>query len=1681
MKRVLKLTLMSLMALMCVVLPMKAVAATVASGSCGDNLTWVLDDGGTLTISGTGVMEDYSSNPTSQPWSSYRSSIKSIYIHSGVESIGAYAFSECETLTTMVLGDTLSTIGAYAFNLCSNLKTVDMPDAVSKMGHHAFYDCRNLKTIQLSENLTKIPQSAFGYCKALESVTIPDSVLSIEENAFNATSALKEIQLSNNLRTICTRAFQSSGLSSVEIPQSVEIIQELAFVYSAMSKITFTGAAPSFSDDALAFLTATVRYPVNDSSWTADVMQQYGGTIRWETYINTVASGSCGTDLNWLLDGTGKLTVSGSGHMNSYYEFDMEDNVAPWGIYKDKILTVEIGDGVSSIGSHAFFNCDQIIFVEIGENVYSIGDSAFSDCTSLQSVSIPDGSICSISPRAFENCVSLESITLPTGKYEYDIQHYTFLNCTGLKNITFGENVRGIRESSFQGCSSLESIAFPKNITGIAASAFKDCTSLWDIQFLHGHEDPIGIDPHAFVGMTSNVYLTLPDSACIVCDCHAVSEESPVAESCIAGFFVEDSHKFYQDVGEILFSKDCSELICYPSGRNASYYTIPDNTRIIRENAFIGETDLTRITIPVSVTTIDSAFEGCCKLENITFEGNAPQISDRAFVGVTATIHYPVQDSTWDHSVVSHNYGGTLTWWMPNGSLNGYCGENAQWRFDENSETLIISGSGSISDVHPMYDYYGSLICMDSPWKAIANQIQTVIVGSDITYVGASVFAECANLELIKFKGDAPKFAADIFSCEKHGANASIYVSYPAYCDGWTQNVMQQYGGNITWTTEGGEIVEENNIMRLTMDKNKTHCLVGSTVPIIVTISPWNAERELVYSVHDNSILVSDDQHGISELSRDFKCLKEGVSTVTVTDKYTGKSVTQEITVVAPTVVTSLPFEDTIDVPVGDYRKFYSFTPSETGIYTVSRELDMSLRGFSIWFTGGVIGYAATEKLLILEAGTEYQFEVGFYECDGTETDAFRIEKNTEIENRNLVLLDESLVISPLAKGCDAMVYYTGTKTLKWTSSDPSVAEFEFILDGRAHFSVKRAGTTTITVTDGVYSDSLIITSAEPPSLQLDTPLPANTADSGMYVFTAPKQGKYVFTMDSGTERLKSRLETVYPADLTYTFTETTSTISKTMEAGETYWFIVSGTDDIAVDQNVTLTVTKASNTNGAVMQIYPTHHRQFEYLMLRSGFTPVDYSENVVNWEISDKHILGECEETLRNGGKAYDIYSTGEVTVTATSESGMTASCTLLVGTCGKNARWFIKDGTLTIFGSGKVDDFGRLGEYDRQAPLAPWQPYSESINTIIVAEGITGLGRCTFIDCINVTSIILPDTLRTIGAGAINSCTSLTDIVIPDSVTEIGVYAFTGCESLTNITLPKKITHISESMFNYCNSLNSITIPANVTSIGELAFSICENLEEIYFEGDAPAFASAVFMDVDATAYYPANNDSWTESIMQDYEGNIKWKAYCPDNHAEVVDYAVSPTCTETGLTEGKHCSACGKILVEQKSVPAVGHSYGKPIFTWGDNYSCTAVFACKNCSDRHTVACTITSITGGNPVQTVYTAKAVLNGHSYTDTKTITASPPEHTTHTAGSQWFSDNNSHWKQCTGCEEKMNIAAHIPGKEATENTSQKCSICGYVLQTPMGLDWFFERQEKPDNYLWASGYYAKIMEQYG
>ena len=239
MKKILSLILCAALLLSCCpIIPLQAAAAT--SGTCGENLTWTLDDAGTLTISGTGPMTNYSYYDT--PWYDYN--IKNVIIGDSVTTIGECAFWSCgDSLTSVTIGDSVTTIGDFAFDNCGSLTSVTIPDSVTTIGDYAFDDCDSLTAVTIGDSVTTIGECTFRNCSSLTSITIPDSVTTIYMGAFYWCDSLTTVTVGNGVTTIGFGAFTAcAGLTTVTVGDSVTTIGDEAFYgCDSLTDVYYTG------------------------------------------------------------------------------------------------------------------------------------------------------------------------------------------------------------------------------------------------------------------------------------------------------------------------------------------------------------------------------------------------------------------------------------------------------------------------------------------------------------------------------------------------------------------------------------------------------------------------------------------------------------------------------------------------------------------------------------------------------------------------------------------------------------------------------------------------------------------------------------------------------------------------------------------------------------------------------------------------------------------------------------------------------------------------------------------------------------------------------------------------------------------------------------------------------------------------------------------------------------------------------------------------------------------------------------------------------------------------------------------------------------------------------------------------------------------------------------------------
>ncbi len=421
-------------------LPTGALAAGDSSGQCGDNLTWTLDEDGTLEISGTGDMWDYGFGTTS-PWGN--------------------------SIKTVILDKDVTSIGNRAFWFCPSLRGVTLPAGLTRIGNQAFSNCFQLKSIGIPDSVTEVGSSAFAYCNGLESVTIPVGVASIGLGAFSGCWNLTKIDVdadNANYKSIDGVLFSLDGSTLIQCPGGKE------------GNYVIPPAVASVGVSAFAYCDVLESIVVH--AGVTDIGRSAFASCEDLGHIDVDANNPNYKDIDGVLfskDGTTLIQYPG-GKAGDY----------------------TIPAGVEKIGYNAFFRCKMLGDIRIPDSVISIDYWAFLGSNLVENQhdgvvyidgwaldyegAMPEGTTLvlkegtrGIANSAFVGEMELVDVVIPDS-----VKHIgggAFSNCAALEKITFPTELVSIGDYAFQGCG-FETVIIPADVTSIGDYAFSNCERL---------------------------------------------------------------------------------------------------------------------------------------------------------------------------------------------------------------------------------------------------------------------------------------------------------------------------------------------------------------------------------------------------------------------------------------------------------------------------------------------------------------------------------------------------------------------------------------------------------------------------------------------------------------------------------------------------------------------------------------------------------------------------------------------------------------------------------------------------------------------------------------------------------------------------------------------------------------------------------------------------------------------------------------------------------------------------------------------------------------------------------------------------------------------------------------------------------------------------------------------------
>ena len=785
----------------------------------------------------------------------YCSSLTGIVIPDTVTVIPDNAFYNCSALRTVDIGNGVTEIGKEAFNLCKSLTELTVPDSVVTIGDTAFGSCSAMTSLTLGDGVTSIGTRAFASCSKLASVDIGRSLSTIGTQAFSACPVLTTITLDEENEALClsdgvlysedmTRLLlvPASVTGHFDIPDTVTVIGDSAFTNRGnITSVTIPGGVTEIGDYAFYCCTGLTDLVLPDTV-TAVGKYAFGGSTALKTIIipDSVTSigertfNSC-TALEQVTLGNGITTLPDYAFSNC-----------------SALTAVVLPEGLTALGSYAFSGCKNLASITFPASLSAIGDWAFKACYGLkeitftgdapvyggssvfngvtamvyypmgnptwteealsadvsgtltwvpydtvsevasgwsgnttwvltsdgvltfsgkgrmknytyksempwytymdqiESVVIGDG-ITSIGDYAFYG-FGITSIQIPESVTT--IGSFAFKNAAQLDNVVLPSGLTKLGESAFYACTSLSSIEIPAALWTIQPYTFKNCTGLTELILNEGNLQKIADGAFYNTALTA---VELPDCLSIL-DSYVFKNCSQLAEVKLSASLtqIREASLYGTAISHIEIPEGVTSIKPYAFKNcvNLVSVELPESLTAVDEAAFYACTGLASLDLPDAVTTIGNyAFRKCTGLTSVKFGSGLKTIGESSFYGCTG--------------ITGLNFPRGLT------TIKSYA----------------FKGCSALTGVA----FPTTLTTLGDSAFHSCTALGEIIIPSRVTAIGEYCFSGSTGIKTIEFLGNAPAIGSGAF-------NKIIATAF--YPDGdstWTSDVMQSYGGTITW------------------------------------------------------------------------------------------------------------------------------------------------------------------------------------------------------------------------------------------------------------------------------------------------------------------------------------------------------------------------------------------------------------------------------------------------------------------------------------------------------------------------------------------------------------------------------------------------------------------------------------------------------------------------------------------------------------------------------------------------------------------------------------------------------------------------------------------------------------------------------------------------------------------
>ena len=556
----------------------------------------------------------------------------SFAIPDSVTRIAAYGFAGSQ-ITELSFGQAVTAIGSYSFQR-SKLESVTLNDAMRTIGGHAFRNVPSLRQVHLNDGLETLGSYCFADCPALTQIAIPSSVKSVGYYAFYCDAALSAVSFTEDaeLATIGYGAFASTGLQSLELPASLNFVEnDVFFGCRQLTSVRFRAGSK------LQNLTAGIFH---GCSALKSITFEEGSALR---QLNARA-------LEYL-DNLESINLQDCHNLIEIDNYALQ--------FCPKLQNLQLPDSLKNIGRYAFFKCEGLSELTIPAAVEHIGRYAFSYCNNInlyfKSAGLPayldenwDSGVRSYC------CGTAELVNSQDGQWKYAVlldgtvslsEYYgnaetldlsavdgkavtalggdLFKNNTTLRAVTLPEGLKSIFAGAFEGTTAMEQITIPAGVTHIGPRAFFG-SGIQTLCFAENSQLGV-ISKNAFANTKSLSSMTVPAS---VTEIQAYAFD----HSAISHLdFAEGS--VLKLIGRNAFDTTALTEISLPDTLEKIDYYAFNSTAALRSVSFGTGADLMiygyafynsglqTVTVPANVTYLgEYVFAFCRSLQSITVE-----------------------------------------------------------------------------------------------------------------------------------------------------------------------------------------------------------------------------------------------------------------------------------------------------------------------------------------------------------------------------------------------------------------------------------------------------------------------------------------------------------------------------------------------------------------------------------------------------------------------------------------------------------------------------------------------------------------------------------------------------------------------------------------------------------------------------------------------------------------------------------------------------------------------------------------------------------------------------------------------------------------------------------------------------------------------------------------------------